>query len=213
MNSSPYFKQLELGPMKNFIYLLGDPNTREAAVVDPGWEVETILKTVKEDGYTLTTILITHTHFDHTMGLGDLLKAVDVPIYVHEAEAHSLKVEGKSVKSVSGGNQLQIGQLQVNFLHTPGHTPGSQCLLVDNKLISGDTLFVNACGRCDLPGGDATQMYESFSKILKQLDDDTILCPGHNYGKVAVSSIGEEKRMNPFLQPETLNDFLHLVKA
>lgn len=211
--SALYLKQLELGPMQNFIYLVGDPATREAAVVDPGWEVPKILKAAEEDGYRITKAFATHHHFDHVMGLEALLKAVDVPVYVHRHDAPMIQVESRSLKTVTGGETISVGDVAIQLIHTPGHTPGSQCLLVNGRLLSGDTLFIKACGRCDLPGSDPRQMYESLTKTLKALDDATVLYPGHNYAEKPVSNIGEEKRTNPFLKIPTQQDFLRLVGA
>ena len=208
-----YLKQLELGPMQNFIYLVGDPQTREAAVIDPGWEVPQILRAAEEDGYRLTKAFVTHHHFDHVMGLDDLLSAVDVPVYVHRDDAPLVKVKRSSLKPVAGGETIRVGGIPVTLIHTPGHTEGSQCLLVNGRLLSGDTLFIKACGRCDLPGGDPAKLYESLTKRLKPLEDDTILCPGHHYADVPTSRLGEEKRDNPFLGAPTLQAFLRLVGA
>ena len=205
------FKQLELGPMQNFIYLIGDPKTREAAVVDPGWEVPAILDAAAHDGYRLTKAVVTHHHFDHVMGLADLLQAVDMPVYAHKADAPMLSIAPSSVKPLSGGETVQVGGVPIAMIHTPGHTPGSQCLLVDGKLLSGDTLFIGACGRCDLPGGDARTLHQSLSTKLRVLPDETILYPGHNYAPVPSTPLGEEKRTNPFLAAETAQDFLRLV--
>jgi len=206
-----YLKQLELGPMQNFIYLIGDPETHEAAVVDPGWEVPKILTAVKQDGYRLTKAFVTHHHFDHVRGLAELLKTVDLPIYVHRDDAPLLDLNRSSLKPVAGGETMQIGHIPITLIHTPGHTEGSQCLLVNGRLLSGDTLFIGACGRCDLPGGNPAKLYESLTKKLKPLDDATILCPGHDYATVPTAALGEEKRANPFLSAPTLQDFLHLV--
>ena len=203
-----YLKQLELGPMQNFVYLIGDPASREAAVVDPGWDVPKILRAAEEDGYRLTKAFVTHHHFDHVMGLGELLQAADLPVYVHRDDAPLLQVARSSLKPVAGGETVPVGRVPLTLLHTPGHTPGSQCLLVGGRLFSGDTLFIRACGRWDLPGGDPALLYDSLANTLKALDDTTILCPGHNYADTPTSTIGEEKRTNPFLQFETLEEFL-----
>jgi glyoxylase-like metal-dependent hydrolase (beta-lactamase superfamily II) len=206
-----YLKQLELGPMQNFIYLIGDPETREAAVVDPGWEVPQILEAAAHDGYRLTKAFVTHHHFDHTQGLPDLLKAVDLPIYVHQHDAPHLGIPSSHAKLLCGGEAIKIGNREVTMIHTPGHTPGSQCLLVEGRLLSGDTLFIGACGRSDLPGGDPKQLYDTLSRRLRPLDDRTVLCPGHNYGSVPTTPLGEEKRTNPYLASPTLHEFLQLV--
>ena len=209
--SSLYLKQLELGPMQNFVYLIGDPTTREAVVVDPGWEVPTILNVLEQDGYRLTKVVVTHTHFDHVIGLPELLKAVDVPVCVHEEEAAHLSLERKTVKPLRGGEVVEVGQVPITLIHTPGHTPGSQCLLVQGKLLSGDTLFIGGCGRCDLPGGNPTQLFESLTKRLRALDDQTVLYPGHHYAATPTAPLGDEKRTNPFLRLTTLQEFLHLI--
>lgn len=206
-----YLKQLELGPMQNFVYLIGDPASREAAVVDPGWEVPRILRVAAEDGYRLTKAFVTHHHFDHVMGLEELLKTADLPVYVHRDDAPFLKVRRSSLKPVAGGETVSVGRLPLTLIHTPGHTPGSQCLLVNGRLLSGDTLFIRACGRCDLPGGDPALLYDSLMNKLKPLDDATILYPGHHYAQMPTSTMGDERRANPFLQPLTVQDFLRLV--
>lgn len=206
-----YLKQLELGPMQNFIYLVGDPVTREAAVVDPGWEVPTILKTAEQDGYRLTHVFVTHAHFDHVMGLGKLLQAADLPVYVHRDEAASLDIDPSSLKPIDSGEVIHVGQVPVTLIHTPGHTPGSQCLLVDGRLLSGDTLFIRACGRCDLPGGDPAALFHSLTHTLKALDDTTVLYPGHNYAPTPTSTLEDEKQRNPFLRIQTVEQFRGLI--
>jgi len=197
--------------MQNFIYLLGDPQSREAAVIDPGWEVPKILQTVQQDGYHLTHVFVTHAHFDHVMGLKPLLHAVDLPVYIHRDEVPALDADRSILKPVGHGEVIHVGTVPVTLLHTPGHTPGSQCLLVDNRLLSGDTLFIRGCGRCDLPGGDPTAMYHSLADKLKKLHDQTVLYPGHNYAQVPTSTLGDEKRDNPFLRVGTVEEFFGLM--
>ena len=197
--------------MQNFIYLIGDPRTREAAIVDPGWEVPTILHTLQQTGYRLSRVILTHTHFDHVMGLGELLNAVDVPVHVHEAEAGALGVAPSSIQPVRHGEAIQVGELSITLIHTPGHTPGSQCLLVGDQLLSGDTLFIRGCGRCDLPGGDPEAMFHSLTQTLKRLDDHTRVYPGHNYAEIPSVLLGEEKQANPYLKVQTLDQFLGLI--
>lgn len=210
MAGTLYLKQIELGPMQNFVYLVGSADTKEVAVVDPGWEAEKIVEAAEADGMRITKVLITHTHFDHVRALPDLLEKVQAKVYAHKAEAEFLKGLGSDLVKVEGGDEVRIGDVSVRFLHTPGHTPGSQCFLLEEKLVSGDTLFVGTCGRCDLPGGDPEQMYRSLSK-LKQLDDRTILYPGHNYADRPFSTLGEEKRSNYFLQVSSLEQFLRIM--
>ena len=213
MKSPLYLKQLELGPMQNFVYLVGDPETREAAVVDPGWEVPAILDAAKKDGYTLTSAFATHHHFDHVGGLPELLKALDIPVYVNKDDAKLVEIAPSSMRLVGGGDTVQVGKVPVQLIHTPGHTPGSQCLLVDGQLLTGDTLFINACGRWDLPGGDPAQLYESLNVKLKALDEATAVYPGHNYADRPTSTIGDEKRTNPFMQVPSREAFLRAIGA
>jgi len=208
--TSLYLQQIELGPMQNFVYLVGSAETKEVAVVDPGWEAEKIAEAAEADEMRITKVLITHTHFDHVKALPDLLEKVKAKVYVHKAEAEFLKGLGSDLVKVEGGDEIRVGDVSVRFLHTPGHTPGSQCFFLEDKLISGDTLFVGTCGRCDLPGGDPEQMYRSLSK-LKELDDRTILYPGHNYADRPFSTLSEEKRSNYFLQVSSLKQFLRIM--
>jgi len=205
-----YLRQLELGPMQNFIYLLGDPETRECAVIDPAWDMETALRTAAADGYRITHAIITHTHPDHVNGLGALLDAGGARIHVHRAEAEYLRGLGlgSDLVPMDAGDTIRVGKLPVTLLHTPGHTPGSQCFYVDDKLISGDTLFVGSCGRCDLPGGDVEEMYRSLTQRLMALPDSTLLYPGHNYGVRPSSTLGDERRTNPFMRFTSLGAFL-----
>ena len=193
--------------MQNFVYFLGDRNTHEALVVDPAWDVKTILKTAEKEDLKVKGALITHTHFDHVNGLEELLEKIDGVVYIHKNEAGFLKGMKGNIKKMEGGEKIKMGEVEINFIHTPGHTPGSQCFLVDKNLISGDTLFINACGRCDLPGGNAEEMYESLNQ-LAQLDESTVLYPGHNYSNEPTSTIGNEKRFNPYLQTVSLENFL-----
>jgi glyoxylase-like metal-dependent hydrolase (beta-lactamase superfamily II) len=202
-----YLKQMEVGPMQNFVYLIGDKVKRKALVVDPAWDVDAVLKAADAEGFQVKGALITHTHFDHVNGLEELLNQTDGTVYIHKDEAQYLKGMKGNIKKIEGGEKIKIGEVEINFLHTPGHTPGSQCFLIGNNLVSGDTLFINACGRCDLPGGDAEAMYHSLER-LSNLDESTILYPGHNYADEPTSTIGSEKRLNPYLQLTNLDDFL-----
>jgi glyoxylase-like metal-dependent hydrolase (beta-lactamase superfamily II) len=219
----PYLKQMELGPMQNFVYLVGDPATRECIVVDPAWEIDSIVDTAAADGMTLVGALVTHTHQDHVggslaswgmpgriPGVEDLLARAPVKVYVHKAEREFLKGLGSDLVKVDNHDTLQVGRITVTFLHTPGHTPGSQCFLVDGRVISGDTLFIGSCGRTDLPGSDPSAMYYSLTQRLAALPDDAVLLPGHNYGGPS-STIGDEKRRNPCMRFTSLGDFLRAM--
>jgi hydroxyacylglutathione hydrolase len=208
VNSSIYLKQVELGPMANYVYFVGDPQTREVAVVDPAWEVDRIVEMARENDLTITKILITHSHFDHINGVEALLNRTKAKVYINKTEAEFMKAVWPDLVKVDGGDTTRVGHVDITFLHTPGHTPGSQCFLVQNHLISGDTLFIGACGRCDLPGSNPEDMYHSLTQRLAKLDDRTIVFPGHNYAAKPYSTIGDEKRFNPYLQFQSLQDFL-----
>jgi hydroxyacylglutathione hydrolase len=218
-----YIKQLELGPMQNFVYLVGDPVARQCVVVDPAWEIDTIVDTAAATGMTIAAALVTHTHQDHVggslaswgmpgriPGVEELLAKVHARVYVHKAEREFLPGLGSDLVKVDNHDTLDVGRLRLTFLHTPGHTPGSQCFLIDGRLISGDTLFIGSCGRTDLPGSDPGEMYYSLTQRLAALPDDTLLFPGHNYGGPA-STIGDEKRQNPFMRFSSLGDFLRVM--
>ncbi len=205
-SSSLYLKQIEVGPMNNFVYLIGDPVVKEVFVIDPGWEPDEILETAEEDGFTVKGILLTHSHFDHIGALQELVDQTSATVYVHESEVTVLAEHDVKIKAASDGDKIRLGNFDISVIHTPGHTPGSQCFLVDGKLFTGDTLFINACGRCDLPGSDPEKMYYSLSR-LAALDEATIVYPGHNYGDEPISTIGKEKKFNPYLQRENLEAF------
>jgi glyoxylase-like metal-dependent hydrolase (beta-lactamase superfamily II) len=218
-----YLKQLELGPMQNFVYLVGDPAARQCVVVDPAWEIDTILDTAAADDMAIIGALVTHTHQDHVggslaswgmpgriAGVEELLARVPARVYVHKAEREFLPGLGSDLVRVDNHDTLDVGRLRLTFLHTPGHTPGSQCFLVDGRLISGDTLFIGSCGRTDLPGSDPGEMYYSLTQRLGALPDDTVLYPGHNYGGPS-STIGDEKRGNPFMRFPSLGGFLRAM--
>ena len=203
-----YLKQMEIGPMENFVYLIGDKNTREVFVVDPAWQVDTILKKAKEEDLKIKGALISHFHFDHTNGIEELLESVLCPVYVNKKDIPYLEFSSSDIKGVDSGDKVKVGQVEIEIIHTPGHTPGSQCFYVQNGLISGDTLFIGACGRCDLPGGDPKEMYYSLTQKLMKFDDNTILFPGHNYSQKPTSTMGEQKKTNPYLMCDSLENFL-----
>jgi hydroxyacylglutathione hydrolase len=219
MNETLYLKQMELGPMQNFVYLIGDLATRECLVVDPAWEIDQIVATAASDGMQIRGVLVTHTHQDHVgghlfgfdiPGVEELLGQAPAKIYVHKAEREFLRGFGSDLVRVDGGDTIPLGRRTLTFIHTPGHTPGSQCFLVDGRLISGDTLFIRSCGRTDLPGSDPRAMYQSLTQRLGALPDDTVVFPGHNYGG-AVTTIGDEKRQNPMMRFPSMTDFLRVM--
>jgi glyoxylase-like metal-dependent hydrolase (beta-lactamase superfamily II) len=219
-----YLRQLEVGPMQNFVYLIGDREKREAVVVDAAWDIDGILAVAAQDDMKVTAGLVTHFHPDHLggammgmeiAGAAELVARQPVKIHVH-------KVEGPYVKRIAGlsdsdltlteaGDVVRAGDLEIRLLHTPGHTPGSQCFLVDGNLVSGDTLFIGACGRVDLPGSSAEDLYHSLTGTLKRLPAETVLYPGHNYASRTTSTIGDEARTNPYMRFDRLEDFLRIM--
>ncbi len=229
--SDLYFRQIQVGQMANFAYLVGSRALGEAVLVDPAWNVDTLLDTAEDDDMRVTGALVTHYHQDHVggeifgmsiEGLDRLLSRAPVPIHVNELEADGLrKVTGVSEGDLvrrAGGDALELGGIRIRFLHTPGHTPGSQCFLVEEAgragtLVSGDTLFLNSCGRVDLPGSNVEDMYRSLHEVLKQLPDETALYPGHLYAPEPHSTLGEQKRTNPYLRVASLEQFLLFMGA
>jgi len=223
MTESPlYFQQIEIGPMQNFTYLIGDPTTREALVVDAAWDIPALVRLAEQDGFTITKALVTHYHQDHLggdfaghhiQGAVELLEQVKAKVYIHKAEAQFLSrlvgLSASDLVQVDSGDTTDVGNVKITFIHTPGHTPGSQCFLVENCLVAGDTLFINSCGRVDLPGSSPEDMYYSLQK-LADLPDDTVLYPGHNYAGKPFDRLAEQKRHNMYLHlsRKTLQDFL-----
>jgi len=215
-----YFRQLLSGrdharsdalanQMVNFSYLIGDRETSETLVVDPAYAVDDILGVAAGDGMTLTGVLVTHHHPDHVggsmmgysiEGLARLLEITSVPIHAHREEVLSISrvtgVDPGEVVGHFGGDKVAVGAIEVELIHTPGHTPGSQCFLVDGMLVAGDTLFLSGCGRTDLPGGDAQAMYDSLRK-LSSLAETTVLYPGHRYSAASAATLDVVKQTNP----------------
>jgi hydroxyacylglutathione hydrolase len=213
------------GQMANFVYLIGDDETRECMVVDPAWDVGGILDEIDRQELRLTGALVTHYHPDHVggdifghhiSGLAELQTLRPVKVYANEQEAGGLKLitglSDSDMVKVRGGDRVEIGQIALTFLHTPGHTPGSQCFLVGSSLVSGDTLFIGGCGRVDLPGGDAEQMYHSLTQVLGKLPDDTELYPGHDYASRPVSTIGRERLENLYMRVGSLAEWQRLMR-
>lgn len=206
-----YVRQLTLGPMKNFIYLVGHADSKEVAVIDPAWDVPAMLDAADAEGKTVTAAILSHHHYDHLNGVPELLKRRDVPVYVQKAEhdfSDVIRGFGSAVKPMDPGAKVQVGKAELTLIHTPGHSPGSQCVLCQGALVSGDTVFVNACGRCDLGGGDPEAMFNSLHHVLGKLPNETVLYPGHDYGDVPVSSLGRERTNNPYFQLSELRSFV-----
>jgi hydroxyacylglutathione hydrolase len=216
-------EQIEIGPMQNYTYIIGSRESREVAIVDPAWDIDSLIKRLDEMDYKLTAILATHYHPDHVggsfsghnvEGVAELMAARAVKVYANKHEADGVKkvteISESDLVRVDSGDTLNLGNIQVEFLHTPGHTPGSQCFRIKNTLVSGDTLFTNGCGRVDLPGSNSDDMFASMRK-LSDLPDDTLLLPGHNYGHVPSATIAETKEMNPYLKMDDLETWRSIM--
>ena len=207
-NSELILNQMEIGPMENFIYFLGNRQTKEIAVIDPAWDVPYLISEAKRQDFKITAIFLTHGHPDHTNGVDELLASCSVPVYICEHELPVLIPRVKNLKKVKPHEKLKIGNLEIDCLHTPGHSPGCQCFYVGDHLIAGDTIFIDGCGRCDLPGSNPKAMYHSLYNVVMKLPDSTLIYPGHNYGPAPVATLGEQKKTNPYLQCNSLEEFL-----
>ena len=210
--------------MANFVYLIGDEEQRACMVVDPAWDIRGILDVVDKDEMTLAGALVTHYHPDHIggnifghdiSGLGELLSQRPVKVYVNELESEGVKfvsgISDSDMVKQRGGDEIEIGNTKVKLLHTPGHTPGSQCFLADGALVSGDTLFIGGCGRVDLPGGNSEQLYYSLTQILGKLPEETLLYPGHDYSSKPVSTIADENRENYYMKMPSLESWKRIM--
>jgi len=229
-----YFRQLLAGrdfaaedpvarQMANFAYLVGDRETGEAIVIDPAYSIGDLLALAGGDGMRITGALVTHHHPDHVggslggwdiEGVRELLTLHGVPIHVQRDEAHGVKrLTGASDSDLvlhDGGDVVDVGAIPITLMHTPGHTPGSQCFLVDERLVAGDTLFLEGCGRTDLPGGDPEQMYETLTQRLARIPDDTVLFPGHLYSPEPSATMGDTRERNYVFRLRTLDQWLQM---
>jgi glyoxylase-like metal-dependent hydrolase (beta-lactamase superfamily II) len=232
MDDRFYFRQLLSGrdfgatdqiarQMVNFCYLIGDRSTGEAVVVDPAYDTGAILDVASADDMTITGVLATHYHADHVggnmmgyqlHGVAELLEQVSVPVHVQAPEAQFVtKVTGVGddhLVSHASGDIVTVGAFEIELIHTPGHTPGSQCFLVHNHLVSGDTLFLDGCGRTDLPGGSPEELYRSLTDRLAKVPDDAVLYPGHLYSPEPHKEMGATRRENIVYRPRSLEQFL-----
>ncbi len=201
-------KRIPLGPMGNLVYLVGDQITKKIAVVDPAWDIPAILKEAQKAGLEIVCGLLTHGHYDHSDGASELVKELNIPIYISEKEIEIYLPRCPNLKITKDHQKIKIGTIDIECIQTPGHTPGCQCFYIPGHLLTGDTLFVNACGRCDLPGGSAKTMYHTLYDILLKLPDQTTIYPGHAYGARLTSTLGQERKTNPYLTCVSEADFL-----
>lgn len=204
-----FVHQFEAGPWDNFIYLVGDKSTRTCAVVDPAWDIDAILGEAESLDVEITHALCTHSHFDHVNRVDALLEHKDVPVHMLDAEIEFSGFRCENLERHAPGDVLSVGDhLEITMVHTPGHTPGSVTYRIRDAIVTGDTLFIQGCGRCDFVGGDPEVMYDTLKQLTESLPRETRMYPGHNYGPVTVSTLDEELRENPYLQHTTLDDFV-----
>ena len=209
-------KQLEVGPDKVFCYILACEATREAVIIDPGGDEDRLLAVVRDLDLKPLFIINTHCHPDHTCGNAAIKEATGAAVVRHEADERLLQDPGAreyfsrqgfppsppADKTVKDGDRLSFGQYTLNIIHTPGHSPGSICIYVDNNLFTGDSLFVGAAGRVDVPGGDFATLLASLAGKIAVLPDATKIWPGHDYGESQTSTVAREKKENPYLGGE-----------
>lgn len=227
-----YFRQLLSGrdfaqddpfaqQMVNFVYLVGDRETGEAIIVDPAYDPQGILDVLAADDMACVGMLGTHYHADHVggsmMGLqvagaSELLGVTDVPLHIQADEVDFVKkvtgLEDDALVSHKGSSTLRVGEIEIELLHTPGHTPGSQCFLVENRLVAGDTLFLQGCGRTDLPGGDPEQLYNSLTTVLAKVPDDAVLFPGHQYSPASSATMAQTRVENMVFAPKSSEQWM-----
>jgi glyoxylase-like metal-dependent hydrolase (beta-lactamase superfamily II) len=234
-----YFRQLLSGrdyaqhnpiarQMVNFSYLIGDRESGEAVVVDPAYAPGELVDTLAADDMTLAGVLVTHYHADHAggslfgneiAGLAALLEAspAPVPIHVQQAEVpwivRAAGVDEGDLVGHASDDVVTVGAVDIRLVHTPGHTPGSQCFLVDGRLVAGDTLFLNGCGRTDLPGSDPAAMYDSLQHRLAKLPAETVVYPGHLYSEDPAASLARVRQRNPVLAPRSAKEWLSLFSG
>lgn len=208
-----FVHQFELGPWDNFIYFIGDRPSRKVAVVDPAWHAPTILAEAERLDVEIAAILCTHSHLDHINAIEALLTKLDVPVHMLASELEFSDFRCENLHASSPGDVVRVGEhLDITMLHTPGHTPGSCCYRLRDagrdRVVTGDTLFVNGCGRCDFVGGDPELMFSTLRKLVTELPSETVMYPGHNYGPTPTATLDEQLRENPYLRHTTVREFV-----
>ena len=204
--AAPEVFQIEVGLLQNFCEILYCPETREAAVVDPAWEVDTLLREARRLDVKIRQILITHTHNDHIEGVDDMVAQTHAAIVIHPNEEKALSATAQPRTHVRDRLDIAIGRRGVRALETFGHTVGGTCYLADGYVVTGDVLFVGGCGRTDFTGGDTSAMWRSLQR-LAELPEETRVFPGHNYGTTPTSTISRELAENRFLLCKSFEEF------
>ena len=197
--------QIPVGPMQNFSYIVVDEDSSESIIIDPSWNLMELELIIKENNLKIKYIVNTHYHDDHTRGNEEMVASTKAPIIQHESSTL------KNDITVKDGDFIEFGNSKLKVLHTPGHSPDSICLVGDGKLFSGDTLFVGNCGRIDLPGGSAKDLYHSLFDVLHNLDENLVMYSGHNYGGSEISTLGQEKITNHVMQKRTEQQFIDMM--
>lgn len=197
--------QIQVGNMQNFTYVVEDEDTSEAIIIDPSWDLDEIKRVLDKNNLKVKYIVNTHYHFDHTIGNEAMINETKAKVVQYKTS------ELKHDVSVSDGDKIKFGNSELAVLYTPGHSKDSMCLVGDGKIFSGDTLFVGTCGRIDLPGGDARDLHHSLVEVLRKLDDNLVMYPGHNYGSTPTATLGNQKETNPVMQPRTQQEFLQIM--
>ena len=204
---NPKILQIKVGKMANFTYVIADDDTGYAAIIDPSWDLDEILNILKKNGWRALYIINTHTHFDHVLGNDQVATITGAKIIQHENSDLEKDI------AIKDGDTIQLGNIKIKVMYTPGHSKDSMCLVLDDVIFTGDTLFVGNCGRTDLPGSDPVEMYDSLFNRLAKLDDNLTIYPGHDYGASPTSTIGHEKKTNYVLQPRSKQEFLQFMAA
>ncbi len=208
-----FLKQMQVGHMAVFAYIIGDPESGEGLVIDPAANVDSIIEEAKKNNISINYIVNTHGHVDHIAGNTEMKNKTGAKIIVHRDDAELLMFTPPAIFrmfgakqsphpdiTVNDGDDIAVGNISLKVIHTPGHTPGGMSLYTKGYVFTGDTLFAEAVGRTDLPGGSWSVMRSSIIDKLCKLPEDTKVMPGHNYGSRPTSTIGHEKKYNPFLQ-------------